>query len=451
MLVRPQQTDHERPAQGLGRIAIIGGGIAGLASAHFLTEAGAAVTLYESSDQFGGLGTFFRYQDRYLERFYHCMLPGDDALLELLRALHIDDRVYWRPASFGYMSKGKLYGLNTPLDLLRFQPLPLLDRFRVGLTGLYGSMVSATGLDDITCEEWLTRLSGARAFACFWKPMLQAKFGDRYHEVPALWFWRRFNREKGTKKEIKGYIRGGYKLITDCLVASLQKRGAAVHHNAPVEAIDLDEQGHVMLTVCGQHETFERVVVTTPPPLLRKIALHGRLAAWLSTLDDQIDAQGVVNVVLLLRHGLTTKYWIAAIDSAAPFHGIIESSTLLEPEETGGLHLVYLTKYVHRTDPLFTRDDTDIAREYIAALQAMFPELLDTDIVAHFTFKAPFVEPLYMKGYLKRKPPMELVPGRVYLATSTQVYPEIPSWNSSTGLAKDVVQSLIAHAHKARD
>ncbi len=31
--------------------------------------------------------------------------------------------------------------------------------------------------------------------------MLQAKFGDRYGDVPALWFWTRFNREKGGKKE----------------------------------------------------------------------------------------------------------------------------------------------------------------------------------------------------------------------------------------------------------
>jgi protoporphyrinogen oxidase len=442
MPLHAQVLHGDSRAQNMGRVGIIGGGIAGMAAAHFLAEAGAAVTLYESSDQFGGLGTFFRYRDMYLERFYHCMLPSDNDLLDLLHALHIADRVYWRPAAFGYMSQGRLYGLNTPSELLRFHPLPLLDRFRVGLTAIYGSMVSAKGLDDITCEAWLTKLSGRRAFDMFWKPMLQAKFGDSYHEVPALWFWRRFNREKGTKKEVKGYIRGGYKCITDCLVASLQKRGACLYLNAPIEAIDLDESGQPVLTVCGQPETFDRVIITTPPPLLRQIAHNGRLANWLRQMDDSIDAQGVVNVVLFLRRGLTNKYWIAAIDDHVPFHGIVESSTLLAPEDTGGLHLVYLTRYVHRTDPLFTRSEVEIAREYVDALKMMFPSLREADIVESFTFKAPFVEPLYTRGYLQHKLPTELVPGRVYLATSTQVYPEIPSWNSSVGLAKQVVHLL---------
>src|SRR5690606_1878903 len=97
---------------------------------------------------------------------------------------------------------------NTALDLLRFSPLSFISRLRVGATGLWGRLRSATGLDDITCEAWLTRLSGRSAFENLWKPMLQAKFGDRYRDVPALWFWTRFNREKGGGKEVKGYVPG---------------------------------------------------------------------------------------------------------------------------------------------------------------------------------------------------------------------------------------------------
>jgi hypothetical protein len=55
--------------------------------------------------------------------------------------------------------------------------------------------------------------------------MLEAKFGDRYHDVPALWFWTRFNREKGESKgECKGYIKGGYKHITDTCARVLTRR-----------------------------------------------------------------------------------------------------------------------------------------------------------------------------------------------------------------------------------
>src|SRR5262245_54004270 len=187
-----------------GRVAVIGGGIAGLSAAHFLAAAGARVTLYEASDQLGGLGTFFDWRGIHLERFYHCMLPSDRHLLALLKDIGLEQRAYWKETGFGFMRNGRLYGLNTPAELLRFDVLPFVDRLRVGVTGLWGSLRSSKGMDDVTCEAWLTGLSGRRAFDSFWKPMMRAKFGDRYHEVPALWFWTRFNREKGGKKERKG-------------------------------------------------------------------------------------------------------------------------------------------------------------------------------------------------------------------------------------------------------
>jgi protoporphyrinogen oxidase len=432
------------PTQGsTDTVAVIGGGIAGLASAHFLTSAGKKVTLFESSDRFGGLGTFFSYRGRFYERFYHCMLPGDNDLLELLGDLHIDQHVYWRPATFGYINNGTIHGLNTPGELLRFSPLPFGDRLRVGFTGLYGSAVSGRGLDDRTAVQWLTRLSGRRAFRMFWKPMLEAKFGSGYRDVPALWFWTRFNREKGTKDEIKGYIRGGYKFITDELVSSLENRGCMLQTNALVESLGLNEQGNPVVTIGREQRVFDKVIVTTPVETLRRMAGKGQMEESLHALDNSIDYQGVINVVLFLRRPLSNHYWIAAINDGLPFQGIVETSTLLDPEDTGGFSIVYLAKYLHRSHPEFSQTDDEIRAAYISGVRTLFPYLHADDIIEARVFRAPFVEPLYKKGYLHLKPPEELIPRRVYLATSTQVYPSVTSWNSSTGLAKRVAQRIL--------
>ena len=426
-------------------IAVVGGGIGGLVAAYWLAKAGARVTVYEASDQLGGLGTFFQYRNVFLERFYHCMLPSDRHLLGVLREVGLEDQIYWKETSFGFMSDGRLYGLNTPIELLRFSPLSLVDRIRVGLTGLWGSICSSKGLDDVTCVEWLSRLSGQRAFEIFWKPMLQAKFGDRYHEVPALWFWTRFNREKGGgKSECKGYIHGGYRRIIDTLVDSIKAHGGTVKLQAPVEKLDLTKDGQLTVHVAQDApEVFDRAVVTAPIFFLRKALASGQLAGIAEQIDTKIDMQGVVNAVFMLRRGFTKHYWIATIDEEIPFQGIVESTTLLDKTDTAGVHLVYLMNYLHRTEPRFHQSDAEILEAYVEGLKRLFPDLRDEDVIDRFVFRAPFVEPLYTTGYQQRKPPTVLIPGKLYLATTTQVYPEVTSWNGTVGLMRKVIDELL--------
>lgn len=422
---------------------MIGGGIAGLASAHFLSAAGAHVTLFESADGFGGLGASFLYGDCNLDCFYHVILPSDTHLRGLAGALGMGERMYWRESSLGFIYRRRLYPLKGPVDLLRFGGVPLLDRVRLGLTSLYASHLARPDrLDDITAEEWLTRLSGRRAFERLWRPLLIAKFGDAYRHVPALWYWASFTREKGTGKEIKGSMRGGYSALTERLVSTLRGRDAELRTGWEVDRLDVGADGRPILEAGPMNRTFDRVVSTVPLADLRRICRQGACARALHGVDAGIDYQGVVNVLVLLRRPLTRHYWIPVVESGVPFHGIVETTHVLELAETGGHHLVYLLNYVHRTSPLFQMDPVQIRDEYVAALLDLFPDVSREDVTDAFVFKAPFVEPLYTPGYGSRKPPAELVPGRVFLATTTQIYPQVTSWNSSIGLAESVVREM---------
>jgi protoporphyrinogen oxidase len=442
---------HALPSRShpLGRVGIIGGGIGGLAAAYYLQRAGAEVELFESAPSFGGLGSSFCYLNHDLDRFYHVILPTDDNLLELCEALGVRDRIYWKEASLAFFHRGRLYGLRGPLDLLRFGAVPLQDRVRLGLTALYTEYVaSPAGLDDVTAMDWLTRLSGQRASERLWRPLLEAKFGDGYDRIPALWYWTRFNREKGTGKEIKGYIKGGYAGLTDRLVESLASRGVSLHPNTPISMLALGSDGRPWVTTSSGTYKFDRIVSTVPLADLSRIAAEGAIEEGIRPFVDLIDYQGVVNVLVLLRRSLTPYYWVPVVDSGVPFQGIVETTRVIDLEQTGGYHLVYLLNYVHRKHPLFSRDPEQLSAEYVDALLALFPTLKREDVCGAFVFKAPYVEPLYTPGYGKRKPPEELVPGRLYLATTTQIYPNVTSWNSSIGLAKAVVERMTQWAER---
>lgn len=426
-------------------IAVLGGGISGLACAFRLAQAGHRVTLIEGSDQLGGLGTFFKHDGRAFEKFYHCMLPSDAPLLALLDDLGLAKDIYWKPSTFACADQGRIYPLNGALDLLRFSPLPLFSRLRVGITGLYGRLASDHGLDDITTAQWLETWSGRAAFHKFWRPMLEAKFGDRYADVPALWFWTRFNREKGESKgEVKGYLRGGYKRIIDTLADKLRQLGVHLHLNQTVQTIDLDQQGRPFIAgALGVEEAFDQIIVTLPWPVFAKTA-GPALKAAAPSLDWTIDFQAVINHLLFLKRPLQTHYWLATPEPDYPFDGIVETSTLTDEADRGaGRHLVYLTKYLHRSDARFNRPEAEITTSWFAALQKLFPALSREDVEAEYLFRAPFVEPVYATGYLKRRPPEVLVPGRVHLATSAQVYPTVTSWNGSVTQVNRTLEAML--------
>jgi hypothetical protein len=65
-------------------------------------------------------------------------------------------------------------------------------------------------------------------------------------------------------------------------------------------------------------------------------------------------------------------------------------------------------------------------------------------VADRFVFRSPFVEPLYTLGYGGRRPQATVVPDRLYLATTAQVYPEVTSWNGAVGMVRQVVGSMLS-------
>ena len=149
----------------MSQAAVIGGGISGLATALALSGRGHTVTLFEAEDDLGGLGTTFEWQGVHLERFYHCLLPDDDALLPRVRELGLEPQLLWRETKMGFMYRNRIWPMNTPRDLLSFGPLTPIERVRMGLMGLrarYGGL--APELDAITAEAVGARHGGRPVF-----------------------------------------------------------------------------------------------------------------------------------------------------------------------------------------------------------------------------------------------------------------------------------------------
>ena len=91
------------------------------------------------------------------------------------------------------------------------------------------------------------------------------------------------------------------------------------------------------------------------------------------------------------------------VESDVTCQGVVEMSNLMPPERTHGLHLAYLVNYTHRTSELYRQSDEEMLNRYRHDLESLFPKAAKT-IVDQFVFRAPFVEPLWPLGYLKKRP-----------------------------------------------
>src|SRR3954452_17840854 len=227
-------------ANGAARhVVVIGAGFAGLSAAWELVQRGVRVTVCEADEEVGGLAGSFEVGNTRLEKFYHHWVTSDTHVLDLVRELGREDQVLHRPTRTGMYFAHHFYRLSTPMDVLRFTPLSLPGRFRLGLLALRARRVRDwQQLEDLTAEEWLVRLGGREVYEAVWKPLLEGKFGTYASEISAVWFWNKLKLRGGSRgkggEEVLAYYRGGFAALADQLARGVCERGGMIRLETPV-------------------------------------------------------------------------------------------------------------------------------------------------------------------------------------------------------------------------
>ena len=117
----------------MARVAVVGAGAMGLATAYYAIKAGHTVEVFEAAPEPGGMAAHFNFDGLSIERFYHFVCKADLPTFMLLNELGLGDRVRWRTTSMGFFIDGKLYEWGNPLALIKFPGVSLLSRLRYGM------------------------------------------------------------------------------------------------------------------------------------------------------------------------------------------------------------------------------------------------------------------------------------------------------------------------------
>jgi protoporphyrinogen oxidase len=426
-------------------IGIVGGGIAGLSAAYRLQEHGHEVRVFEASDQVGGLAAIHETAGDPIEKFYHHLSKSEGTIVELADELGLGDDVEWRVGKNAYYVDGVVHPMDTVWQILAYPHLSVYDKFRLGMLVLgvdvrggvpsRGTYDDLTDFEDVSIEEFLVNHTTRGVFENFFRPLLEAKFGDRWADVSAAWLLGRvrFRGERDLRRgEILGYLDGGFGRLLDALVTAVGPE----HIHTSTRVTDLDiadgavtsltaESAAVQATVGGDDtggpttHDVDGVVIATMPNVLE--ALTGYTC--------EIDFQGTVCSVLSMDRPLTGTYWLNIADEA-PFGALIEHTNFVPPERYGGEHLLYVPRYVQDLDGEFwNMGDDAIEQLWLDGIESLFPQFDRTQVNWIETARASRTAPIYERGYLDMVVPYNLGDGvadGVYYAgmASRAQYPE---------------------------
>ena len=202
---------------------MVGAGFCGLAAAYEFGQRGIRIPVLECDEDIGELAGNFLVGGTRLEKFYHRWFTNDGHVMRFIQELGQANRVLLRPSRTGMYYVHNFFNLSIPIDLLRFSPLPLRDRARLGQLALRARRVQDwRSLEDRTAADWLRELDGERVYRVVWEPFLRGKFGDVAEEVAAVWFWNKLKLRGGSRgkrgeerlayyREILALVENGYR------------------------------------------------------------------------------------------------------------------------------------------------------------------------------------------------------------------------------------------------
>jgi protoporphyrinogen oxidase len=396
------------------KVAIVGGGFSGLAAAYKLTKTNHEVTLFEKEKSLGGLSGTFRLPSWQwaIEKHYHHFFTNDFSAIKLIKELGLSQKLIFPATLTSVYYQGKIYPFNTPEQILKFSPLSILDRFRLGAISVFFKLLPpsfALYLEKMTAYEGVKKIYGKNAFEIVWEPLLVGKFGPPdggYAKIVNLaWFWARVKKRTLSLS----YLAGSYQALIDEIASAIQKNGGKI-----ITSVSFDPKSS------GR---FDKVIITTPSPTF--IKMFPELPQDYKKRLSSIPHLYALNLLLITKEKfLKDTYWLNINDRKFPFISIVAQTNMIDKKYYGGNHLTWIGNYLPDNHVYLKMTKEELFNLYLPYLKRINPHFnLQPTTDNSQLFFGSFAQPVFPVNYSKIKPDFKTPIPNVFLANMDMVYP----------------------------
>jgi protoporphyrinogen oxidase len=445
------------------RVAVLGAGVAGLVAAYRLTQAGATVDVYERWPGLGGqAATIDVGEGHRLERYYHHLFSTDRHIAALYDELGMPDELEWLSSSVAYFTQGRQWPFVTPLDLLRFGPLPPLARVRLGavVLALQRGPGNPAPFERVTARAWIERWMGTHAWRALWGPLLRGKFGERADDVAMVWLQNKLRLRRGedAAEEKLGYPRRSWEPLFHALRERIEAGGGRVLVDRPAARLapgfvvtpgapgsfrtGLDPRAFAT----EAPERYDAVLSTLPNDVFDELAEPGLVPESYRARLRGIEYFTALCLLIELDRRFSPFYWTNIGDDALPFVGLIEHTNLIDAGRYGGRRFLYVANYLPRGHELLGLHADALLERYTPGLRAVNPAFSRAWVKRLWLHREPAAQPIVTVGYRARMPALKTPTRGLVLANTTQIFPEDRGTNYAVRLGDEAARALLEWA-----
>ena len=394
------------------RIAVVGGGPAGLTAAWRASRAGAAVTLYEADAELGGrlrtdsldgfrvdyavqllastYATVFRLAEEAGVRDLLVRAPGRDAL--------------WRggrPHALQYGSVASLVAstaLPASLKLrMGVRYLPYLGSTARGLDANDPARTGGVALDVASVAEWGGSVLGRDFVELMAYPLLGAYYGAEPEQMSVALYHAL--ARVGRSVEVYAAA-GGMGEFAAALGEALAVAGCIVRAGERVDAVSADGNG-AQVSAGGSVERYDACVVAVPGSAVADlITAPSQLAGWLAS----IRTVPALTLALLIDAPLGLDFFGLSFPRESEV-GDRLVAVCVESAKGGGLvpadkDLLVVYPAPSRIGDLTMREPADIVDELLPAVESVFPRI-EGRVERARVYRIAGGHTLFYPGYLR--------------------------------------------------
>ena len=406
------------------RVAVVGGGLAGLAAGCALAGSGFHVTLFERRPYLGGRASSYQHPGtgEVVDNCQHVLLGCCTNLIQFYERLGVEDKIRWYD-QLTFLEPGGRASVISPSKLpaplhnapafLRAACLDLSDKLSIGMA----MAALAPGMPRDTGESfmaWLRRHQQTKqAIERFWKPVLVSALNEELDRM-SVPYAAQVVRESFLKSAAAGRMGVPTVPLTELYSVAgdyIAARGGEVRCRSSVECF-LSEHDQVKLRVSGEETTFDFVVFAVPFDVLSRVLPETPDAEPLRRVLARFETSPITGIHLWFDRQITDLDHAVLLDRTIQW--MFHKSKLLGRTESGNGSYVELV--VSSSKTLVEKSRAEIVELALVELREFFPGARDANLVKSTVIKEIHATYSPRPGVDVYRPRSETVWPRVFLA-----------------------------------